>query len=135
MLASASELGISEDHTGILEITAQDVGDELTKPGTPFKKLYGLDDVILDLENKMFTHRPDCFGTLGVARELAGIAGVGFVSPEWYKMPLQHKVGATTLPLDVSNRAEALVPRFMAQVVAEVSVGPSPVWLGHKVHQ
>lgn len=129
MLASASELGMSEDHTGILEITAQDVGDELTKPGTPFKKLYGLDDVVLDLENKMFTHRPDCFGTLGVARELAGIAGVAFVSPEWYTMPLRHEPGTTTLPLEVSNHAETLVPRFMAQVVSGVTVGPSPLWL------
>ena len=62
MLASPAELGMSDDHSGILEI------DEDVKPGTPLKELYGLDDVIIDIENKMFTHRPDCFGQLGVAR-------------------------------------------------------------------
>lgn len=87
MLASASELGISDDHTGILEIKPEDVGRELAKPGTTFKKLYNLDDAVADIENKMFTHRPDCFGILGVARELAGIQGLKFNSPKWYLDP------------------------------------------------
>ena len=81
MLASASELGISDDHSGLLEINTEDVGEDVVAPGTPFSKLYGLDDVVIEIENKMFTHRPDCFGVLGVAREIAGIYGQTFHSP------------------------------------------------------
>ena len=79
MLASPRELGINDDHEGILEIT------EDIQPGTPFKNLYDLDDTILEIENKMFTHRPDGFGHLGVAREIAGIQHKAFTSPSWYQ--------------------------------------------------
>ena len=79
MLASPKELDLYDDHSGILEIDLPDV-----KLGQDFKELYDLDDTIIDCENKMFTHRPDCFGALGVAREIAGISGLQFKSPEWY---------------------------------------------------
>jgi phenylalanyl-tRNA synthetase beta subunit len=85
MLASAKELGINNEHDGILEIE----DDAKLKPGTEFKTLYGLDDVIVDFENKMFTHRPDCFGHLGIAREVAAIQGLKFKSPQWYKYPAE----------------------------------------------
>ena len=88
MLASPSELAISDDHEGLLEISAD---EELAKPGASFKNLYGLDDVIIDCENKMFTHRPDCFGILGVARELAGIQGLKFQSPDWYTKSTKYR--------------------------------------------
>src|SRR5665213_3888511 len=50
MLASDKELGISDSHEGLLEI------DVPAEPGDNFAKLYDLDDVIIDVENKMFTH-------------------------------------------------------------------------------
>lgn len=128
MLASAKELGINEEHDGILEIKAEDVGQELVKPGTPFGQLYGLNDVVIDCENKMFTHRPDCFGILGVARELAGISGQSFTSPDWYlQQPTFNSVNE--LPLDIKVEAPELVPRFMAVVIKNVTVGPSPIWM------
>ncbi len=128
MLASAHELGINDDHNGILEIDAKDVGKELTQPGTPFKDLYGLEDVVVDCENKMFTHRPDCFGNLGVARELAGISGLKFKSPEWYTTAPKFS-NVSGLPLEVRVTAEDLVPRFMALAIKDVKVGPSPIWM------
>ena len=127
MLASAAELGISDNHDGILEINEEEVGAELMVPGTPFKKLFGLDDVVIDCENKMFTHRPDCFGILGVARELAGITHQKFVSPEWYARPPAFKHGrGTELKIEVSTE---LVPRFMAVVMQDVTVKPSPIMI------
>jgi phenylalanyl-tRNA synthetase beta chain len=78
MLASAKELALGDSHDGILEL------DSDKEPGTAFVEAYGLDDTIIDIENKMFTHRPDCFGYLGVAREIAGIQGQPYKSPEWY---------------------------------------------------
>ena len=86
MLAAADELALGSDHTGIIEINSDEwkPGDVAIVPGASFAEAFGLDDVIIDIENKMFTHRPDLFGQLGVAREIAGITGKQFVSPKWY---------------------------------------------------
>jgi phenylalanyl-tRNA synthetase beta chain len=125
MLASAHELGISDDHNGILEI------DEDVQPGRAFAEVYGLkDDVIIDMENKMFTHRPDCFGMLGIAREIAGIQHQVFKSPEWYRTdPEFPAIDAEELKLEVSNELPEIVPRFSAITMSNVKVAPSPVWL------
>ncbi len=120
MIASLKELALGDDHTGILVI------DEPAKPGQPFAEVYGLDDYIIDIENKMFTHRPDCFGMLGIARELAGIQGMVFRSPKWYlgsKTSVNHKTDDKLL--SVKNEVPKLVPRFMMQVVKNVKVQPS----------
>ncbi len=125
MLASPKELGLGDNHEGILEID----GD--IKPGTTFTAAYNLqDDVIIDIENKMFTHRPDLFGFLGVARELAGIQGLPFKSPDWYTpRPQLPDREADELKLEFSNELPELVPRFTAITMRDVQVGPSPVWL------
>ena len=129
MLAAADELAIGTDHKGIIEITENDLpsGAEL-RAGASFAEIFGLDDFVLDIENKMFTHRPDCFGQLGVAREIAGIFGQQFTSPEWYKAQQQFST-AEGLDLMVTNDAPELVPRFMAVAIKDVEVKPSPLWL------
>ena len=129
MLAAADELAIGTDHKGIIEITENDLpsGAEL-QAGARFAEIFGLDDFVLDIENKMFTHRPDCFGQLGVAREIAGIFGQQFTSPEWYKAQQQFST-AEGLDLTVANDAPELVSRFMAIAIKDVEVKPSPLWL------
>jgi len=129
MLAAADELDIGTDHEGIVEIHEHDVlaGVELTA-GASFAETFGLDDYVLDIENKMFTHRPDCFGQLGVAREIAGIFHQQFTSPDWYKS-VQQFTSAEGLDLTVTNDAPELVPRFMAVAFRDVTVQPSPLWL------
>lgn len=129
MLAAADELAIGTDHKGIIEITENDLpsGAEL-QAGARFAEIFGLDDFVLDIENKMFTHRPDCFGQLGVAREIAGIFGQQFTSLEWYKAQQQFSM-AEGLDLMVTNGAPELVPRFMAVAIKDVEVKPSPLWL------
>ena len=129
MLAAADELAIGTDHNGIIEITENDLpsGAEL-QAGARFAEIFGLDDFVLDIENKMFTHRPDCFGQLGVAREIAGIFGQQFTSPEWYKAQQQFST-AEGLDLTVTNDAPELVSRFMAVAIKDIEVKPSPLWL------
>ncbi len=133
MLAAADELDIGTDHEGIVEIHEHDMpaGVELSV-GARFAETFGLDDYVLDIENKMFTHRPDCFGQLGVAREIAGIFHQQFASPEWYKSEQQF-AGAEGLELTVTNEVPELVPRFMAVAIRDVTVGPSPLWLQCKL--
>lgn len=124
MLASASELAISDDHSGIVELDIE------SAPGSSFAEVYELNDYIIDIENKMFTHRPDCFGMLGVAREVAGIQHKQFTSPEWYLHALDRiKPGHTKLNLKVDNQAKELVPRFMAVAMADIDVKSSPFML------
>lgn len=133
MLASAKELAIGDSHEGLLEIDpALEIwtpnGNKNPSPGLEFKKLYGLEDEIIDIENKMFTHRPDCFGMLGVAREIAGVQGLSFKSPAWYlKAPII--AGGSELSLSVKNELPKLVPRFMALALGGITVKPSPIWL------
>jgi phenylalanyl-tRNA synthetase beta chain len=151
MLASASELAISDDHNGILEIVDypirikkdQTIPSEdhmaaitnyeyrpVIQVGADFAKTFKLDDYIIDIENKMFTHRPDCFGQLGVAREISGICGLQFKSPNIYAQDITRNAKDTgTLKLEVENKTGNLVPRFMAQVFEDVKVQASPVWL------
>ena len=73
MLAAADELDLGDEHDGIIEIEPG-----FAKPGDSFMEVFGLDDVILDIENKSLTHRPDCFGIVGFAREVSGILGIPF---------------------------------------------------------
>ncbi len=125
MLASPRELALGDGHEGLLII------DEDIKPGTSFSEQFGLNnDVVVDMENKMFTHRPDCFGWMGIAREFAGIYGQAYKSPEWYRSDAKVPTASgDVLPLEVHNKIPELVPRFVAVPIADITIGPSPVWL------
>ncbi len=124
MIASAKELALGDDHEGILVI------DQPAKPGQLFAEVYDLNDYIIDIENKMFTHRPDLFGQLGIAREIAGIQNQVFKSPSWYREKIEvPKPRGSGLKLSVKNQLPKLVPRFCAVVIRDVAVAPSPLRL------
>lgn len=131
MLASPAELGISSEQGGILEVKADEVGRQ-PKAGDSLVEYYGLNDTIIDIENKMFTHRPDCFGILGIARELAGITSQKFQSPDWYLNPPAdafEQKAFEALPLKAENKLPQKVSRFLAVALSDVKVAPSPYWL------
>lgn len=130
MLAAADELALGSDHEGILEIDPDEwkPGNVVIEPGVSFAQVYELDDTVVDIENKMFTHRPDLFGQLGVAREIAGIFGHQFKSPDWYINTPKFEDGEG-LKLEAFNDVTEKVPRFMAVAMKDVMIKPSPVWL------
>ena len=76
MIAGADELGFGTDHKYIAELPS-----DLAQPGTPITEALDLNDLIIDIENKSLTHRPDTFGLIGFAREVAGILGQPFENP------------------------------------------------------
>ena len=78
MLCGLDEIMPFDDHLSIVE-----VDPTLAKPGDMLADVFDLNDKILDIENKSLTHRPDCFGIIGFAREIAGILGKEFQTPEW----------------------------------------------------
>lgn len=122
MLAAADELDLGEDHAGIIEIDSK-----TATPGTAFADAFDLNDVILDIENKSLTHRPDCFGLIGFAREVAGILGVKFNEPEVFTRIKNGDDGlAETGALDVQIADPALCPRYSAAVFELGDVKKSP---------
>ena len=115
MLASAAELGIGRDHSGILELDG-------VEPGEPLPGL--VPDWIIEVDNKSLTHRPDLWGHYGMAREVAAIT----------KRTLKEPVHLDVLPTgDPVVRVEiedfSLCPRYSALILENVRVGPSPLWL------
>ncbi|MCE7936563.1 phenylalanine--tRNA ligase subunit beta [Candidatus Saccharibacteria bacterium CPR2] len=125
MIASERELDLGSDHSGILVV------DEDIQIGSPFAESFGLDDFIIEVENKMFTNRPDCFGMLGLAREVSGIYGQKFQSPDWFLVSDDSKqpTADSNLKFEVENEIPELVPRFTMVALDNIKVGPSPLWL------
>jgi phenylalanyl-tRNA synthetase beta chain len=118
MLASAAELGISRDHSGILELDAQ-VGTPL--PGC-------VPDSVIEIDNKSITHRPDLWGHFGMAREVAAILGRSLRDPV-------HPGLLPSGPPAIQIRIEDLnlCPRYSALVFEKVSIGSSPLWLQYRL--
>ena len=69
MCCSEKEIGISDDNSGIMDIT-----DDV-KNGTDLKDIYEIDDIVFEVDNKSLTNRPDLWGHYGIAREFASLAG------------------------------------------------------------
>lgn len=109
MLAALDELDLGSDHEGIVELNPREIN-----PGDDFAKIYGLDDLILDVENKSLTHRPDCFGLIGFAREVAGILGIKFAEPRLGMGKFENLKSAI---LNVDIRDSELCPRYTGAVI------------------
>jgi phenylalanyl-tRNA synthetase beta chain len=117
MLASAKELDLFDDHEGILEVD----GD--VAPGTKFAEAYELNDHLLDIENKSLTHRPDTFGIIGFAREVAAIQGKAFSTPDWLQQLTPHydDVNSDVVTPSVTIDDPNLSARFQAVVLNGVN--------------
>ena len=68
MCCGEAEIGISDDNSGIMEIT-----DDIPN-GTDLKSVYEIDDIVFEVDNKSLTNRPDLWGHYGIAREFAALA-------------------------------------------------------------
>src|SRR5690242_1994386 len=113
MLASRQELGITSDHSGIVELNAE---------------LQLAPDAVIEVDNKSLTHRPDLWGHFGMAREVSAVTG----------KPLRDPVKIDLLPrgqpaIQVQIEDLALCPRYSALVFENVTVQPSPLWLQYRL--
>jgi len=123
MLCSASELGLSLEKSGIMELETQAV------PGTPLVQALGLNDATLELG--VTPNRPDCLSIIGVAREVGAFSNprskVNYPSSDTAEPSKAYgKIGEYT-SVEILN--PELCPRYAAQLVFDVKVGPSPFWL------
>lgn len=110
MLAGADELGLDTEHKFIAE-----VDPKIARPGQALAEVFDLNDIILDVENKSLTHRPDCFGLIGFAREVAGILGVHFEEPAVFS-GTERMSKAGELPIEVKISDAELCPRYSCAV-------------------
>lgn len=112
MLAGADELDFGDEHKTIAELDPK-----LTKPGQPFGELFGLSDIILEIENKSLTHRPDTFGMIGFAREVAGILGQKFETPEWMMDFGEKDFVTSKADLKITIEDNMICPRYTALIM------------------
>jgi len=123
MICSERELGISDHHDGILVLDKKDY-----TVGELFFPQAGQNDSALNIN--VTPNRPDCLSHIGVAREVGVILGEAFSKPEVV-------VKESTESIDDCISIEILdsvgCPRYSARVVYDVTVGPSPEWLKHRL--
>lgn len=123
MLCSFSELGISDDHNGIIELPAD------APIGTDIREYLKLDDNTIEIS--VTPNRADCLGIIGVARDVAVLNQLPLVEPEIVP------VGATiddTLPIAVE--APDACPRYLGRVVKGINVkAPTPLWMKEKLRR
>jgi phenylalanyl-tRNA synthetase beta chain len=133
MLCSARELGLGQEHDGILEL------DTEAAPGTPFLDVLPVDDDRLVVD--VTPNRPDLLGHKGVARELAAALNTPFRLP-----PIPGSTGVNAPTARRAEGASAVAggvtiaiedpdgcARFLAATLRGVKVGPSPQWLQQRV--
>jgi len=131
MLCSASELGLGEDHQGILELNVS------AAPGTPFLSIMPVGDTQLVID--IGANRPDLLSHLGIARELAAITGKKWQLPELSNtggaIPGAKTVHGSgiTAGIEVRIDPDTKTRRYMGAVIRDVKIGPSPEWLVHRL--
>ncbi|MFP1980215.1 phenylalanine--tRNA ligase subunit beta [Lonsdalea quercina] len=123
MLCSFSELGIADDHNGILELPAD------APIGTDLREYLKLDDNIIEIS--VTPNRADCLSLQGVARDVAVLNGVAFNAPEI--TPVEPTI-ADTFPISVD--APEACPRYLGRVVKGINVKAStPLWMREKLRR
>ncbi len=124
MLCSARELLLGEDHDGIIEL---DAGAPV---GRPASEVLALEGPVIDID--ITPNRSDCFGVLGVARELAAGELGRLISRDTSPVPSQFD-SDLEITLDFPEGHEAACPLFVAREFRGVTNGPSPAWLQERL--
>lgn len=126
MIAGPDELGFGNEHKYIAEIAPG-----LANPGSDFSKVFDLNDLIIDIENKSLTHRPDTFGLIGFAREVAGILGQPFENPTIYEgdfiSQVQDFSNSPNDQLIIEVESAELCARYSCVILEQANLRGKPV--------
>lgn len=121
VLLSERELGLSDDHSGVMLLDAPPQRSDRFTDGVP------IEDTLFEVDNKSITHRPDLWGHWGMAREIAALVG-----RPMKPVVAEHPSGGADR-LDVSVEDPVDCPRYMAMCLENLTVRPSPFWLRHRL--
>lgn len=116
MCCSEAEIGISDDNSGIMEIT-DDVAN-----GTELKEIYQIDDIVFEVDNKSLTNRPDLWGHYGIAREFAALAGRELKPLEVDDLQAYEKLAKIDMKIE-----DSLCQRYSCLQVENITRNISPV--------
>jgi phenylalanyl-tRNA synthetase beta chain len=123
MLCSARELGLSEDHSGLLPLPAD------APIGQDVRKYLNLDDTLITL--KLTPNRADCLSLTGIAREVAALTGAPLTLPEVASVAATHQ-DTRAVVLD----APAACPRYCGRIVRGVNAkAPTPDWMKQRIER
>ena len=123
MLCSARELGLSQDHSGLLEL------DPAAQPGQSVRELLDLDDTLFTL--KLTPNRADCLSILGVAREVSALTGAPLVRTGFSPVPVSLE---DRLPVEV--KAPDLCGRFGGRIIRGVNArAQTPAWIKSRLER
>lgn len=122
MMCSAAELELGKDSSGILILPPT------ATVGAPVSQALELEDWLLELE--VTPNRPDCLGVVGLAREVAVITGGKLKIP---KVKLIENGDFTKAQVEVEIKDPDLCSRYVARLVKEVKIDPSPIWLARRL--
>ena len=134
MLCSADELGISEDHSGIVDLVEFLGAAAGLVPGRPLDEVMPPPDAVLEVEVPF--NRPDGLGVVGLAREVKAAFGLAWSAAAEERLggcraPAGGGSGGDDFDLELEDREGC--PRYIAQVVEGVRIAPSPPWLQRRL--
>lgn len=123
MICSERELGLTEDHTGIMVLPESFV------VGKPLVDQLALDREVLDIS--ITPNRADCLSVLGLARETALACSLPLSIPE---LPLELDAAGpeVLVPIDIEDSEHCWL--YSGRVITGVKIGPSPMRLRHRLH-
>ena len=123
MLCAASELGLSEESDGLLELPAE------LEPGTPLEKALGLPDTVLEID--LTPNRADCLGMVGIARDVA--ARTDAPTAPFAPQPVAAQSDDTVA---VHLNAPQDCPRYAGRVIRGVDpTAPTPLWMRERLRR
>ena len=122
MICSEAELGISDDHSGIMVL------ENDASVGRPLVEYLDFDDYILSFE--ITPNRGDALSAIGIARDLAGLGGVKLKRPT---IALKEAAERASDVVRVKIEDPVGCPRYAARVIRNVKIGQSPWWVRKKL--
>ncbi|MFW6278976.1 MAG: phenylalanine--tRNA ligase subunit beta [Bacillota bacterium] len=124
MICSADELGLQEERAeGIMEL------DVAASPGESFIGTVGLDEYVLQLD--LTPNYARCLGLLGIARELAAVLEDKEVKYPEIDFTVTESESFDNVKVEIKD--PDLCPRYTARLLKNVEIGPSPLWMQHRL--
>lgn len=127
MICAEDELGLGKDHEGIMILK------DSAKPGEAFAKYLQADDIILEIDNKSLSNRPDLLNHYGIARELAAIFNLPLKPYEKMLKRQWEFLSDKENKLEVKVAAPDACPRYLALKVTNIEIKESPAWLKERL--
>ncbi len=128
MMCSVAELGVTvHDFPYAIEDGILDIKEDC-KPGDDIRTALGLNDTTVEFE--ITSNRPDCLSVLGLAREAAATFGKELHMPE---VKIENETGDINELLSVEVKNPTLCRRYVARMIKNIKVGPSPRWMRERL--